>query len=580
MKAKLAVLTLVGLIAGHFTALAQTNTTDAAAAPEPTVVADAPAEPVVPAPPTASELPPTAPTPVPEETPAVAMAEMSTNASSQAVIPLIAMDDVLLTDAIKNLARQAGLNYMLDPKLNFSQPGNDGQGSGQPTVSIRWENITAEQALTALLNNYNLQMIMDPKTKIARITFKDPAAPEPLLSKIIQLRYADPKDMAVAVQTALIDRRDKVLADIRTSQLIILATEKELEAVDEMILRLDSPTKQVLIEAKIYETTANPSTMKGIDWSGTLQSQHFTFGNGVLSGDKTYTSSDTPVTTTVTTPGTGRTYTTTSSGGTSSETTSLISQLGSGGLSATTKNGLMPAVGFLNADGVSAVLSFLNADTDTRVIATPRAVTLDNQTATLAVTRSIPIFNTTAGTQGSPGGSSVTYSNVGTILNVTPRISANNDIQLKVVPEVSNDAGLDKQTINGETQEAHIFDSRRIDTQVLIPSGTTLVLGGLMSDQSSRGYTKVPLMGDVPVLGGLFRSKSKSQLMQNLIIFITPTIVTQDAFHPTKTDFLSSTANDLQYHEPGAWDSAKPYDWSKHHSSADSFASEQTPKMK
>src|SRR6185503_6396029 len=113
-------------------------------------------------------------------------------ASSGPVIPLIVMDDVPLTDAIKNLARQAGLNYMLDPKISFGQPGPDGRIVAQPSVSIRWENITAEQALNALLNNYSLQLVEDPKTKIARVTIKDPAAPDPLVTRIIQLAYASP----------------------------------------------------------------------------------------------------------------------------------------------------------------------------------------------------------------------------------------------------------------------------------------------------------------------------------------------------------------------------------------------------
>ena len=106
------------------------------------------------------------------------------NANSAAqpgtVIPLIVMDDVPLTDAIRNLARQAGINYMLDPKIGFGQVGPDGKVTPQPNVSIRWENITAEQALNALLNNYTLQLVEDPKSKIARVTIKDPAAPPPL----------------------------------------------------------------------------------------------------------------------------------------------------------------------------------------------------------------------------------------------------------------------------------------------------------------------------------------------------------------------------------------------------------------
>src|SRR5262245_48601483 len=94
-------------------------------------------------------------------------AVLSTNST---VIPLIVMDDVPLTDAIKNLARQAGLNYMLDPKISYGQPDpKTGTIATQPLVSIRWENVTAEQALAALLNNYSFQLVADPRTHIYRV---------------------------------------------------------------------------------------------------------------------------------------------------------------------------------------------------------------------------------------------------------------------------------------------------------------------------------------------------------------------------------------------------------------------------
>src|SRR5215471_17740089 len=203
-----------------------------------------------------------------------AVADTNAPAGPGGTIPLIVMDDVPLTDAIKNLARQAGINYMLDPKVSFGQPGADGRPAPQPTVSIRWENVTAQQALTALLNNYNLQLVEDPKSKIARVTVKDPAAPDPLVTKIIQLKFAAPTNIMVAIQNTLTDKRSKVVADVRTSQLVVLATEKELVDVDVLVEKLDTKTKQVLIEARLYETSANPSTTKGIDWSGTLAGQN------------------------------------------------------------------------------------------------------------------------------------------------------------------------------------------------------------------------------------------------------------------------------------------------------------------
>jgi type II secretory pathway component GspD/PulD (secretin) len=103
-----------------------------------------------------------------------------------------------------------------------------------------------------------------------------------------------------------------------------------------------------------------------------------------------------------------------------------------------------------------------------------------------------------------------------------------------------------------------------METQVLIPSGNTLVMGGLIADNQSKGYTKVPGLGDIPVLGNLFRSSNKTQNKRNLLIFITPTIVENEDFQPTESTFLKSKISDnLGKDEFGAWDSGQPQDWSK-----------------
>jgi len=209
------------------------------------------------------------------------------------------------------------------------------------------------------------------------------------------------------------------------------------------------------------------------------------------------------------------------------------------------------------------VLSFLNSDSDTEVVATPRAVTLDNQTARLEVTRAFPIFKVTPGTSQTPAGSEITYTNLGTILTVTPRISANSNIALKVVPEVSNIDSVDKQVSNGQAQTANVYAIRRIETQVVIPSGHTLVMGGLISDSSSKIQTKIPILGDLPLVGLAFRHDNKSRLKSNLLIFITPTIVNDEDFQPAQSQFLKSKIVVRADKEESAWDSGKPYDWTK-----------------
>ena len=107
------------------------------------------------------------------------------------------------------------------------------------------------------------------------------------MTYIIQLKYATPTNIVSAIQSTLIDKRSKVVADVRTSQLVVLATEKEMVDINVMIEKLDTPTKQVLIEAKLLETSFNPSTTKGVDWSGTLERQTVTWGNNNRAPAKT-----------------------------------------------------------------------------------------------------------------------------------------------------------------------------------------------------------------------------------------------------------------------------------------------------
>lgn len=449
----------------------------------------------------------------------------SAKAPAPVGIPQIKFSDVPITTAIENLARLANINYMLDPKIGYGQPDANGVIKTEPVLSIRWENITAENALLALLDNYNLQLVHDKRTGIDRITVKDPAAPPPLFTKVVQLKYTGVSNMMEAAQSVLTDKRSKVLADSRTSQIIVVATDPEQTAIETLVAQLDKPTRQVLIETRLVQIATNPRTQKGVNWKNTLEANRITFGNTLT-----------------------------------------------GGIRYTTTGGFTPDVGYLSADGLNVVLSFLNSTEDAQIMSTPRVVTLDNEQAKIDVTKTYPIFNVQAGTQNTAGGSSVTYSNVGTVLTVTPRISANDYIWLKVIPEVSNFAGDKSQAVAGldgsgsTVLTAPTFATRKVETQVLIPNSNTLVLGGLVQDSPYQTTTKVPIMGDIPGLGFLFKSSDKGTSKDNLLIFITPTIVKD-------TDFQASTSGEFLKSKPiamkdplnpkTAWDGPVPAgEWS------------------
>lgn len=472
--------------------------------------------------------------------------EASKAAFENEVILELKYDDMDLVDLIKSLALQAEINVLFDPKLTAVTRGPDGTPVPAAKVpAFRMTNVTARQALEAILANNNLLMAHDPKTNTYRVSPKGAAVEEPLITKIIELRYTSPTNLAtiLAPGTGVLSARAKVIPDPRTQRMIISATEREWDFLTEVLEKLDTPTMQVLIEARILETSRNPQSLKGVDWSGTLQNQQIGFGNGNISGTIGTARPGATTTTTTTLPG-GRVITS-SSTAPSSTTEALTTTVGGlvPGFNVNTRDGLNPAVGFLNADGLRATLSFLNTDTDTEVISTPRSVMMDGQTARLAVTRAFPIFQVTPGSANTPAAASVTYTNLGTILEVSPRIAANSNIALKVIPEVSNIDSKDRQTINGQVNEANVYAIRRIETQVMIPSGHTLVMGGLITDNINKAYTKVPLLGDLPGIGWGFRKESKIRTKANLLIFVTPTLIEANHFQAPSTDFLQGQSN-------------------------------------
>ncbi len=523
MKTKLAILLAAGLVVWLPAASAQSQATDSTGQPAPGAPTD----------PGAGE-------------------EMEEQAE---IIPSIVFEDTPLTDVVSMLARQAGINFVFAPDVTAPKMAPDGTQLPPTVISVRFENVSAEGALMTILDNHGLQMVPNAKTGIARVTIKDPAALPPLVTKIIQLKNSSPTNLIAAIE-ASISERGHVIPDYRTSQIVVIATEDEQETIKELVEKLDIVTKQVLIEAQVIETSMNPTSIRGVDWSGTLANQRVVFGNGNTTGQTTTTRPGAATTTTIRTPG-GNQITTTRNAS-STQATDLITTLGNGGLSLNTLSGWSPATAFLNADGVSATLSLLNSDADSRVVATPRTVTKDTQTARLEVTRAFPIFEVTPGSANTPAAAEVTYTNLGTILEVTPRVSANSNIYMTVVPEVSNIDSKDTQTIAGEVFEANVYAIRRIETSVEIPNGNTLVMGGLMSNTETEQYTKVPLLGDIPGLGLLFRKESKQKAKANLIIFITPTIVQDYDYQYAPSDFMR---NSLRASDPPqTWDGSAPDD--------------------
>ncbi len=487
----------------------------------------------------------------------------------------IKLDDTPLDVAIQTIAEMAGLNVYIDQKIRVPIVSTDGQVHTN-LVSLRWSNITPTNAFKALINNYGLVANFDKETGVTKISMKDPTALEPLEVKIIDLKFANPTNIVETVKT-VIGQRSRIIPDVRTSQMVIMAPQSELAQITNLIAELDSPLTQILIEARFIETSKNPKSIKGIDWSGTLSGQNFTFGNGITTGQTDTQTPGTPVTSTTTLPS-GRTRTSTLTPEYTSQT-ALSSILGAGGISVDTTRGWFPHTAFLNADGVKAVLSFLNTENDIESIATPRAVTLEGNKVELSVVQYVPVFEEEQGALVAGGAQPPTVkpnynltvgetqtplNKVGVTLIVTPRVVGTNSIQLQLEPNISVKEPIpERLTLGGKVNESPIFTHRTITTLATVPDQHTLVLGGLINHSTTKTYSKVPLLGDIPILGYLFRRDTKEGNKRNLIIFVTPSIVSDEDFQQppaSTTNFLKTKPIEPSELEDPAWDSGAPKD--------------------
>lgn len=473
---------------------------------------------------------------------------------------------------IQDLAKQADLNVFIDQKITESLYAADGKTllpKGQATFT--WYKVTPRQALVAVLDNHGFVAIPDPNTKVVRITLKDPAAKEPQVLKSIPIRYANATNVLALIKPAL--GTSVAQADARGNMLFVMTTETEFVNISNMVAKLDTVAPQILIEAKFAETAKNPKSLKGIDWSGTLENQTMYFGNGITSGNTETRIPGTPTTTTGASLPSGASGTASGTTPAYTANTLLNTALGynSGGLSVDTTRGFYPHTAFLSADGAKAVLSFLNTESDTEFIAQPRAVTLNGLQAELSSIQNIPVFEeqqgTISGSLQQPNtvkpnydlkSGNTTLNEVGVKLLVTPRVVGQSDIMLLLQPEISAVQGVERKILGGRVNESPIFRRQKLNTTATVPSGNTLVLGGLLTDEITKANTKVPLLGDMPGLGLLFRKDSKTRAKRNLLIFVTPTLVTDGDFQPTTSNFLKTKSVDKPDIDEPAWDTGAP----------------------
>lgn len=362
-------------------------------------------------------------------------------------------------------------------------------------------------------------------------------------TRVRYLRYADAKDLAGKLQTqyqgqastpaagqpavAPAERGDVIIwADESTNALVITAPPKIMKAMNAVIDRIDIRRMQVLVESLIVEVSADKASELGVNWA---------VGDDDLDTAIGVTRFDSPV-------------------------------AGSGGIvglagaikgddpaltAAALGKGLNLGVGRLSESGVSfaALITALASDGSTNIVGTPVLVTMDNEEAEIKVGQEVPFVTGSFTNTGATSGGSATSVNpfqtiqreqVGLSLKITPQINEGNAVLLKIEQELS----ALQANVRGAADL--ITSNRTITTSVIVEDGGTLVLGGLIQDDLTETQQRVPILGSLPIIGQLFRVDSTQKKKTNLMVFIKPTILRDDAQAAFETNAKYNYVRDQQ----------------------------------
>ena len=330
-------------------------------------------------------------------------------------------------------------------------------------------------------------------------------------SQVRYLRYADAEELSTKLQTHFTSQATaaagqgmspisaaniSVWADTQTNAIVVNAPPKMMRSLMQIVDKLDIRRAQVLVEAIIVEVIADQKNELGVSWgieaSGSNAPIAVTNFPDFLSG---------------------------------------VVQLGSAAGSDSNPSGLIGegitlGVGRISDSGVSfaAILRALEGEADTNIISTPSIVTTDNEEATLNVGQEVPFvtgsFTNTGGTGGSVNPfQTINRQQIGVKLSITPQINESNSLVLDISQEISSIA----QSAGGAVDL--ITNQRIIETTVIVDDGEILVLGGLLEDVLRESDQRVPILGSIPLLGTLFRSRKTEKVKTNLMIFIRAEIL-------------------------------------------------------
>ncbi|HVO46936.1 MAG TPA: type IV pilus secretin PilQ [Steroidobacteraceae bacterium] len=392
-------------------------------------------------------------------------------------------------------------------------------------VTLRLQNVPWDQALDIVLRTKGLDkrrqdnvIIVAPQEELASREKADLAAKKdlqelaPLRSEYLQVNYAKASDMAGLIKSqggTLLSTRGSVAVDERTNTLLLQDTADRLADIRRLVATLDIPVRQVLIEARIVVVNDDFKRDLGARVGYTTAQSN---GSGIWTTSGSAASTDTAISSALANQAaTGR---------------SFPVQVPTGSNAPSRYNVNLPvsspagsfALGILGSNYiVDLELSAAQAETRAEVISSPRVITANQKEATIEQGTEIPYQQS-----ASSGATTISFKKAVLSLKVTPQITPDNRIILDL--DVKKDT-IGTITVASGGVNVPSIDTREIVTQVLVNDGQTVVLGGILETTHRDDQTKVPWLGDVPVLGNLFKTTSKENDKDELLIFVTPKIV-------------------------------------------------------
>jgi type IV pilus assembly protein PilQ len=391
----------------------------------------------------------------------------------------------------------------------------------QGSIAMRLQNVPWDQALDIILRTKGLAMRRQGNVMLVapmeEIENREKAELEsdrqkiqlaPLHSELIQINYAKASDLGVLLrnkQSSLMSDRGAVTVDDRTNTLLVLETADKIADIRSLVQRLDVPVRQVLIESRIVVATDNFERDLGSQLGVTQISKNGS--NGLI----TTSGSGTSVNDTVNNYLSGGGYTVDP---TQSERYNV-------NLPAAPSSGTAGSLALALLGGnflVDLELTALQLEAKGEVVSSPRVITANGKPASIKSGVEIPYQEST-----SSGATSVSFKDAVLSLTATPQITPDGRI---IMDLVVHDDSVGAFVPTGQGGSVPSINTREVDTQVLVDNGQTVVLGGVYEQTINRNNTKIPFLGDIPLLGYLFRQTQVQDQKREVLVFITPKIVT------------------------------------------------------